>query len=582
MTDTTIDARIKFAEEHLSAPDGEPFSLEGREWVRDEYWRPFDGFKLWPVEQGKLCTACSRKAGTIADSYTSGDKTRLKSHEKKAAGCKGLSAEPILMTILCLPRQSGKTFSTAALALSIVFREPNEAIKFVASAEDQSTRLFDENYRKPVEASKKLTKASRIRGGRIDVPHTKSYFELASTSHGSITGGTNTKVIIDEARDVPARVGIALMPSVFARGGWECPAGHIKTQSGVNDPNRPKKCNVCGSKVRPWFGRILIMSSAGLVSGGEDDWFAELVEQLVDKPDPNVHLYVATDKINPKIADQQVGMMSRVFGSLESTRAYADIETSNEFRRKGEDFLTKAQIDRVIDNTLPNTMATDRACVAFLDTSKTGDLTSLVICADDSDQESEEPWARLAVVRIDVWDPKKLPGHIIDPQQVQDHLDEYLPGFPLVALRVDDRAMPWAVQLIRHCKKHTPYRAVIDGVTKWREVEREISWQALEQRVLARTIRMPPNDILRAELRTARKHHKSDGRMDVREASRRIRHLDLAEGVAACCYLAHQQTIKVAAGPGQAEIRRLAIKDALTKARRGRPIMAGMNRNSFT
>ena len=276
---TAIEERLKFAAKHLTAPDGEPFSVKGREWLVDEYWRPFDGFKLWPIDPENLCPQCSRQANTIADSYTSGDKTRTKTHAKQRKGCKGLSAEPILMTVLCLPRQSGKTFGTSSLALSIIFREMNENIVLVASSEDQTVRLFDENYRKPIENDKALTKASTIRGGKIYVPHTKSTFLCSATSFGSITGGTNTKVLIDEARDVPARVATALMPSVFARGGWECPDGHIKTQGGVNDPDAPKKCGVCRKKTRPWFGRILIMSSAGLISGGEDDWFAELVEQ---------------------------------------------------------------------------------------------------------------------------------------------------------------------------------------------------------------------------------------------------------------------------------------------------------------
>ena len=42
----TLAEKIKFAEEHIRNKEGIRFSLKGRDWVRDQFWLPADGFKL--------------------------------------------------------------------------------------------------------------------------------------------------------------------------------------------------------------------------------------------------------------------------------------------------------------------------------------------------------------------------------------------------------------------------------------------------------------------------------------------------------------------------------------------------------
>lgn len=580
---STVSDRVAFAERHYTTPDGQPFSLAGRDWVLDQYWRPLDGHKLWPVDAKHLCGECSRKAGLIVESHDADEPTRSKAHAAKHGGCLGLACQPILMVVLALPRQSGKTLNTAAWALSKIAIEESESIEFVASAEDQSERLFDKNYRRPIAADAKLRRAFRVVGSTITAPATRSDFEYVSTSLSAV-GDTRTVVIVDEARTVPADVAVAVLPTLFARGGFQCSRNrrHVKTHLGVEDATAPKLCPVCKSSMAPWYGRALIMSSGGILSDGEGDWFAELVEHLQANPHPNVHLFTGDGKENPKTARKLVGMVGDVFGALASTRAYADVEAGETatFRRKGEDFLSRTQLDAITDQSLENHEGGSRPCVAFLDTSISGDLTSLIICEDDSHEDDDDAFAYLATTRIDVWNPAKLRGGVIDEAMLLAHLDEYVPRFPLVALAVDTRLMPWASRLVREVRKSRPWGRIVQGVT-WRDVERSAAWALFEQRALARPrprIRLQSNEQLRKELLGARRTTAPDGKLVVREPNRRRHHLDIAEGVASCCYLAHLQTLTHRVGLAERQ-RRSTMRSVLDAA--FRPTVGRMTQDSF-
>ena len=52
-------------------------------------------------------------------------------------------------------------------------------------------------------------------------------------------------------------------------------------------------------------------------------------------------------------------------------------------------------------------------------------------------------------MRIDVWDPARQPNGVIDPIAIRLHLDDIVPCFGLIDLRVDTRVMPWAKALVR-------------------------------------------------------------------------------------------------------------------------------------
>jgi hypothetical protein len=574
-----LERRVDFATKHCSTPDGQRFSLKGREWVRDNYWKALEGFKLWPVDMDHICDECMPRANTIVDDFDAADETRTSQHALECGGCLGLVANKLMVVVLLAPRQEGKTLNTAAWAQSAICTGDRESIAFVASSEGQSDRLFDKNYVRPIRASPAMNHACTIVGNTITVPGTNSDFEYLSTSMSGV-GDTRTRLIIDECREVPPDVAVAMLPTLVARGGRECKFGHIKTHAGVDDKTVPARCTVCNTKLQVWYGTAVLMSSAGILKDTDADWFAELVEHLSSHPHPNYHLIILDGKGNPKVAQQFVSAITDVFGKMASTKAYAGVETGIVSRRKGEDFISKPELDAVIDPRLEQHEGGASPCVAFLDTSRTGELTSLVIVAEDPDIERIEPWDRLVVQRVDVWDPKQIAGGVIDVNAIEEHLDYYVPKFPLAALKIDTRGSTWAAKFVRHVRLNKPWGRIVSGVD-WRGAERFVAWQMLEQYILAAKIRIPTHKTLLAELRGARRIVNVNNVVEVRESSRRKRHLDVAESLASCLYMIHG-LVNAPASVSFSDANRSgrASSNIVSALRRG-PLTRGLSRDGF-
>lgn len=529
----TLEQRVRFAESHFRTKEGGAFSLKDRDWVAEEFWGPCDGFKLWPKKPGSMCDPCGRRVNTMA--------ADIKIPRCRSKKCVGLRLEPIIMTVLNLPRREGKTFNTAAFSVSTICTS-NASMTFVAGSEDQTGELFEENYKTPISLDPKLRLACKVIGNKITVKQTKSVFEFVPTSHSSITGRGRSHVIIDEARDIPARVAMALIPSVFAENGQECPRGHVKFKT---SEKAPRSCSVCGQKLRPWFGRIVIMSSSGIIEGNpERDWFAELVDKLEREPDPNVHLYRSDTSSNPDVSAETKGMVDRVFGTMESTRHYVDAEVHNVSRRKGEDFVSTASLLAVVDPSLQMLEGDPRPCFAFLDTSLSTDTTSLVI-GGISAGDQEYPWQRIELFRVDTWKPQRLEGGVIDPAAIQAHFDRYIPMFPgLIELLVDVRAMTWARDFVIFNRKNRPsFGRKVSAFHGGRQ-ERDISWQQLEFRILHKMIRIPQNAELIEEIKGVRRVTRADGSSEIRDRSRKKRHADIAESLAGICFRIYLEQTK--------------------------------------
>lgn len=571
---TTVDARIGFAERNVTAPDGTPFSLVGREWVREHYWRALGGWKLWPVDPDRLCSDCAGRANKLATSATDGDETQTTKHLKD---CAGLKREPVLITAMKLKRQRGKSFNTAAWGLSKIFTEDHEHLVAVAGSEQQVVRIFDANWRGPVERSKKLEVRSAITGARIEVPARNSALEVLPTSITSV-GGTCTVLILDECRAIPASVAIAMLPTLFARGGWTCPkaSGHVKTHEGVDDTKAPRRCAVCKSDTVPWYGIALLMSSAGELTDTEDDWFAEFIDHYRDNPHPNVHVYEDDNAPNPKISKKLVDTVDQVFGALESTKALVDIEVHNQNRRKGDDVVSKRDLERCSDRRLVNLEKSVARCVGFLDTSTTVEKTSLNLFVEDL-ARSPLPWGHITQVRLDYWIPTEQPGGIIDPGEVKAAVLAVLNAFPgLIVMPVDTRGLAWPVTMLREIHaEHPRFKKIL---TAWNRNadESEIGWDNLQTRVMAQpspTITLQADKHIAAEFKGVRWSFRrgSDSRLKVQDRNRRKSHKDITEGIAMCCYLAGREAMR---GPrtGQARIAEiLAGKKAPDPAATRRP-----------
>lgn len=527
----SVEKRVKFAEKFIEDKQGRKFSMEGREWVRDEMWGPLDGYKLWPRNKKNCCDDCKDRAGEVVGSHNGVD----------CEACEGLVAETIVVTVLCLPRRAGKTFNAAGYCLSSIFQRKHKYITYVAAAEDQTTALAADNFTGVVQRSPQLAKSSKVAGNIIQVPKNQSKWEGVSTSFKSITGRGRSLIVIDEARDIQARVAMSLIPSVFEAGGIECSRGHYHID-GAGDGDMA--CPVCGDALHPWSGRILIMSAAGITDGGESDWFKSLVEHLEEKPNKNFHLFRADRQaeLNPQINKQTINAIESVFGELDETRHYVEVEVANEFTAKGDDFVSKKEIDAIIDKDLKNQPGSVRPTVGFLDCSISRDLTTLVFLEEDP-EKSDTPWEHVRVSHIKIWEPRKMKDGVIDPDAVLEYLQAVMPMFPGVRdLRLDTRAMPWAIRMVKQIKKKEPWARVVDGYNGNRS-ERASSWNILEQRIRSRTLIIPPNKDLVAELLGVRRLLTVDGVTEIRDRNRRTRHADIADALATSCYFAHLQAI---------------------------------------
>lgn len=553
----TLEQRKKFARELLTDPKGMRFSLEGRAWV-EELWTALDGFKAWPIERDKTCDACRARVGELTLDEAAFDETRAEAHA--ATGCLGLNAEPILYTVLCAERRAGKSFNFFAFATGEMFLETWRSTTFVAAAKDQTGTITLENLKGPIDRAPRLKKLSKVVGNSISVPSTNSKLEIVPTSHSSITGRGRTRVVIDEARDVPDQVAVKLLPSILEAQWVACPhakpgaAGASHLRLPVKDDETPPSTCTCGAKLQRTRGRMLIMSSAGTVTGDSGrDWFADLVEALEEEPDKNYHLIRIDEGANPMKSQRTMDAAVRVLGRLPGLKGLIAAEIGNQFVGRGEDFLSKTTIRSVVDKTLANREGSARRCVGFLDTSVSGDLTSVVLMGED---DSELPpglddavvagglWTRAVVERIDLWDPAELEGGVIDEDLVQEHLDLYVPLFPrLTKLYVDVRRMPWAEKLVRFCKSKRSWGRKIERFTG-RDAERDAAWSLLEERIRARSIRIPNHPRLLKELGALTKKKRPDGRATVRDISRKISHAELADGLAHCCYIAHLEQIE--------------------------------------
>jgi len=559
----SLARKIEFAEKHIRAPDGKRFSLKGRAWVVDQLWRPLDGWKLWPVNSDRLCKKCSARANTIVEDFHESDKTRTKAHKKTK--CDGLTSEPILIAAVELKRQQGKTFNTAALALSRGFLDESESIALLAGSEDQVARLYNKNYRRTIKQSAALTENCIQQGTAITFPGTGSDIEILPTAISSV-GDTRTMVIVDECRIVPPDIAVAMIATLFARGGWQCPDHHIRTHEGVEDDEAPRVCGVCKKKTVPWYGKALLLSSAGEQHDNEKDWFFEFVDHHKKEPHPNVHVFSSTENLNPSISKKMVEMTEEVFGALDSTKAFAGIEAGGERLRRGEDVVTAADVKRICDRNLRNEQGSGNRCVGFLDTSTTGDKTSLVIIADD-EELSSEPWENVYLSHLKYWDPKKLKPAVINPDDVQKYVQTLLPLYPnleifevdakIGAQKKDTKAL-WPVLMMRALK---------NGKDRWRQkvatwkggkAESQAGWDQLEARILKQTFRSQDDPEFKRELKGV----KRDRNRNVVDRNRGDSHKDITEGIACAMYRISLLQFRAASRSSMAELEERRNKTA--------------------
>ncbi len=545
----TAQDRVEWCERNLRTKEGRPYrvtGVEGREWVLEELFRPSGGWRLWPRgDPTNLCAKCRPRAGKwMPFSWDLLDECDEHAHDPSL--CPGLELAPVMVVALNLPRREGKTINTAALCIEAVSNNINEYITYMASAGKQARTLFDENVKIPITQNARLARRCELLGEMVKVPKKGSKLEVIESSHKSATGRGRTKLVIDEARDVSARLASAFIPSMRDQNGMRCTADPKHLRGAAADMKGPRSCSVCGAPTEPWYGMIILESSSGIIEDNDSDWFTEFVDKYTAAPHRNVHVLRMEESQNPDVAEEATDMIKEVFGTLESMSTYIDVEMTNTPRRPGDDFLTTSQLDRVMSRRLLETLHQGSLdpCIAFLDTSTTTDLTSLVFGASDR-KKSREKWAHMNICRIEIWEPKKLPRGIIDEKLVMQALKVIMPAFPrLEWFGVDTRLMPWARDLVGDIRR--------DRSLKWGRLttgfnggpdERDDGWLLFEDRVKRQTITMPDLEVIRREVQGVRRYlsTRRDGttRVEIRDRNRKKQHADVIEGIATLCWKAY-------------------------------------------
>lgn len=567
---------------YIVSPKGGKWTDQGREMWIDTFLRALEGFQVWPVDENKICPDCLEKVFEVADTSDAMDITL-----DHLPTCAGLKCEPILFIVFWADRRTGKTFNSGAFINTKVFQDKNERIMYMATAEEQTKRLIRENFTDSITKNPDLDRYAQIRDGFVRVPHNHSEYVFPSTSDSAGTGAGLTYLFIDEARDFPGHVFASVVPSTQEQHGVSCTdcSYKIHGHDGVNpdqDDWRGRKCRKpgCKGKLRKWFGRCVVMSAQGRIKDEPlKDWFYNLIKVLEDTPDPNWFLIKLVDNTiaNPDVDPTAKGAALRVLGKVEGMKELMDIEFGGQFKREGDKFLSPLDIDQVVKPWMVNEDESLADCVAFLDTSLTTHLTSLIILCDETEkiEPTENAFTYVYPAHIMVWDPKEpdedgITG--IDEHTVIPYLVDLLPRFPrLRGLWVDTRNMKWARRLVRMCNKGSLPIKGSEGRIKisgwghkvhnfdgW-ERERNAGWAEVETKIVRRLIRLPPHERMIRELKNAIYVWRS-GKVQVREQNKHKLHLDVAENLATCLYFAHVEAMRPRIGVARANRRAHALE----------------------
>lgn len=563
-----IDLRTSFIERHLVDEFGRP--LHVKPWMLSHVIDPLDGHQTWRRGE-RLCATCRAQLARIVSDPTAG---RVDPHD----GCDGVEPHKIIVSLLNLKRQQGKTTTGAAYSLSELFLARNANILYLAAAEKQSARIFEAKWATPIRRNPKLASKAIINGDEIRIEKRGNYLRFVPTSAKSVPGGSWRLIIIDEARDVRESVAAALIPSIMSARGLECPYGHWTGEIG---PGSRTVCPACNVPLQEWVGRLLIMSSSGEDTG----WFHELVNLLSDEPQPHAYLFRSAETLNAHTSDETIAALESTFGRLPSMEGLMRRELHNEFTREGDEFLPAKAIRAVTSKDLHQAEASEIRCVGFLDCSRTNELTSLVLAGDPAtldERVTRATFQKLSVQRIDIWDPKQAPGGRVDYRSIRDHLEEMMPRFPgLLELAIDVSMIQDAEELYQWCRSR-PWGGKIRAHRADR-LQNKLMWDALEARVLAgpASIEIPEHKRLIEELKAARLKvtaHNNTVVVDSSRGDRRGRlHRDVSMALAGCCLLASKYTVRAA----QNSAAIMTINNSVKLGARFKPITGGMKTETW-
>lgn len=602
---------VRFNEKFNDDGQGGPWTISGREFIVQEIYRPLFSYARIPAGNHPpeaVCDECRKLLGSwIFDAFAAALHGRLES-------CVGMIAVPIVNTGDDLPRQSGKTTTGFSIPYATMFTEQFEAISFVASAEDQAEELLERKLVEKLKRHEALKALAHVTANKLTVASTNSQLEILPASHGSVTGRSTTLNIFDECRDQKARVVTASMPAVLAQHGYKCPPlialdgtiypshgrwkarpnGEPEFETCPHTIGKGSKKRRCGRRLVRFHGRQLLLSASGVIEDDPSkDWFRDWIDNRLQRPDPRTHVWRTDKKVNPSVSADIHEGISGSFGDVPGMKDHLGVELHNAPARLGEVYITGEELDGATSRELQPVPKSEKPALAFIDASKTTDLTSLVVCVESSGKFA--PFEVMDLAHVQVWDPhdrESCPTGVIDERLVSPALEAVVASFPgLLRIVVDTRLMPWAKKLVRE-QKTKPWGRKVGDTEGWTNTVNSVMYGELHQRIRGRTIRLwsclapiagkPRCEEcaaceLRHELLAMRKRDLPGGGIEVYDAGgdkagRNRRkggiHREVAMSLAGCCKLAAEKQLEQVRGNGGAIATRANENRAVSAALR--------------
>jgi hypothetical protein len=403
----------------------------------------------------------------------------------------------IVLLLLLLTRQSGKSTAMLHSAVSELFCRRGAYVVYAAAAEHQASAVYERKLRGPLTAFLKgfgIERAVKFTRRGVKVPALASELEILAHYEATNTGRTPTLFIADEARDISDAVFTALVPSIIGVG-----------------------------------GKVFAGSSAGRPRG----WFYELLKQ---PPAEEVWRYASAENLNPHASKRVLDFLRRRVGALFPAAMRRELE--NDFVEDGDELIPAGLVDAAVDDTLGEVAQHDGEAFGFLDLSRRRDLTTRVVIVRVGPRQPEAR-EHLLVVSIRTWNPRQQPTGEVPYAEVREDLASLPTRFPgLRQVLVDTGAE--SGDLLQWARQQPGLSIRVEGFTPSVTANMDL-WGSLLGRLHARTISLPHHDRLLAELRGLRKEEFSFGsKWRVVDSSRKL-HRDVSLSLAGACFAAGQE-----------------------------------------
>lgn len=565
-----LERQLDFMREHVTSPKGVKFSTEGREEFIFWYLSALNGWKIGKNSEKAgneyldepICGDCSEKLGEVTFNFAL-------NYRCPNQPCVGLKAHKIYTVFLHADRRVGKTFTTGAHIIERMCRGRNYRARYIASGHDHTKELSEENIEgiinRDAEAGEGRLRdaiSQIIKGKSLFNPHRNNKLTLVSSSGAANLGSGLSEIFVDEAKVVSFDLVNKLLPSIQEMHGWKCVACGWEHTGAIATPTR---CPNCGKSneglpvdqwtLMPWNARAVFMSNAGTVSGdAQYDWFDQMVDDLLERPHPNVEVGRFDDNsINPDVDLGIKAMAKDLISRVPGLEGHVN-EWDNEAKSIGQPFVDSwSHIFK--PRAIQNIGQSYEPVIAFIDMARTVDLVSVHAFRDDTPDAYGLSWEYLDNVYLEYWDPQDPKSgitifsphenkRVVDEDLLFARLHDILIQWPNVKLVwIDTRFSKLGEKILKRLRETgAPYSKMCFAY-EGRADERSAAYTTFESKINTSRIKLLWSQ--RADLEFKKAVWVQTGsKMSVRERGRshnenqrRKNHLDILEGAATCCLM---------------------------------------------